>query len=226
MYDEGVIKFAARHETRALEERTYLSTACELIAWREILAQTGLVGQDPRLYGGAGYGNVSARVPPFGETGRGRRRFLITGTQTGGSACMGLGQFCVVTRYDVSRNEVDSFGEILPSSESMTHGALYDLAPSVRYVLHAHSPIIWRQAKELKIPTTPPEVPYGTPQMARAVETLYQQSTLPEVRILAMGGHEDGIVVFGRTADEAGAVMMRHLAAAYGRVCDANRVLC
>ena len=76
---EGVIKFTAVHQTRPLDERRYGELVCKLIAWREILGLTGLVGQDPARYEGYGFGNVSARVVPPGAA-RGRRAFLITGT--------------------------------------------------------------------------------------------------------------------------------------------------
>lgn len=218
MHDEGVIKFAARHASRALEPRVYGALACTLTAWRGILSLTGLVGQDPSRYGGAGFGNVSGRVSAP-DAPRGRRAFLVTGTQTGGAACVGLAEYCVVTRYEIADNRVESFGAVAPSSESMTHGAIYDLAPHIRFVFHAHTPVLWRRAAELRIPTTDPRVPYGTPEMAREVYRLYTTSTLPELRILAMGGHEDGIIVFGRDAEEAGQTMLRHLARAYELSC-------
>jgi len=218
MYDEGVIKFSARHEPRALEPSRYGALACTLTAWREIFALTQLVGQDPARYGGAGYGNVSGRVGAP-STARGRRGFLVTGTQTGGSTCVGLSEYCVVTRYDLAANRVESFGPIVPSSESMTHGAIYDLSTQIRFVFHAHTPIIWRRAAALRIPITDPSVPYGTPEMGREMHRLFTTSTLPELQILAMGGHEDGVIAFGRDAEEAGQAMMRYLARAYAAEC-------
>ena len=41
-----------------------------------------------------------------------------------------------------------------------------------------------------------------------------------------MGGHEDGIVAFGRTAEEAGEVMLRTLARAYEAACAEGGGLC
>jgi ribulose-5-phosphate 4-epimerase/fuculose-1-phosphate aldolase len=218
LYDEGVIKFAAEHRATALEPRLYGSLACKLVAWREIMAMTQLVGQDPARYGGAGYGNVSARVGPP-SSARGARAMIITGTQTGGLARLGLDQFCLVERYDYRRNRVRSVGAIQPSSETMTHGAIYDLSPHVRFVLHAHSPVIWHRARALRIPTTDPAIAYGTPDMALAVSDLYQRTALSEVRILSMGGHEDGIIVFGHTCEEAGQVLLAYLARAYENHC-------
>jgi hypothetical protein len=218
VYDEGVIKFNAQHERRALEPSRFGELACTLIAWRELFAKLGLVGQDPERYGGAGYGNVSARVGPA-SLARGARAMIITGTQTGGLERIGIAQLCLVERYDYHNNRVESRGLIEPSSETMTHGAIYDLSPAIRFVFHAHSPTIWRRARELRIPTTDERVAYGTPEMAVEVLRLYRSSTLPAVRILAMGGHEDGIIVFGSTAEDAGDVLVRHLARGYAHSC-------
>lgn len=218
MYDEGVIKFTADHEQVALAPRVFGDAACKLVAWREILAKLGIVGQDPARYGGAGYGNVSARVGAP-SSGHGRRAFLITGTQTGGKAVLALDDFCVVDRYDVAANRVGSRGMILPSSESMTHGAIYDLSPHIRYVLHAHAPVIWRRAEALRLPCTAADVPYGTQEMALAVGALYRTTALAQRKVLAMLGHEDGVIAFGHTPAEAGHALVGELAAAYELDC-------
>jgi hypothetical protein len=215
---EGVIQFVTEHEQRELEPDRYADLACELIAWREIMALTGLVGQKPGRYEGAGYGNVSARVGPPGSA-IGRRSFLITGSQTSGKRCIDLADFAVVESYDYRANRVRSRGCALPSSEAMTHAAAYDASPVVRCVLHAHSPILWRRRRQLGLPETDPSIPYGTPDMAGEVGRLYRESILSERGILAMGGHEDGVLVLGRSPEEAGEVLLRWLARAYGAAC-------
>jgi ribulose-5-phosphate 4-epimerase/fuculose-1-phosphate aldolase len=226
MRQEGVIKFRAEHTRQALEPRRVGETACRLIAWREIMALTGLVGRDPVRYEGAAYGNVSARLGPP-SAALGRRSFLITGTQTSDKRCLGLADFAVVERFNFRENRVSSHGLTEPSSESMTHGAIYDLGPHIRCVLHAHSPVLWRRAARLKMPTTAAHVPYGTPEMAWEVQRLYRETVLPERPILAMGGHEDGIVVFGRSTEEAGQVLLKWLSRAYELECaDGDINLC
>ncbi len=220
---EGVIKFRADHVRRALEPRRVGETACRLIAWREIMALTGLVGRDPKRYEGAAYGNVSARLGPP-SAALGRRAFLITGTQTSDKRCLGLDDFAVVERFNFADNRVWSYGLAEPSSESMTHGAIYDLGPHIRCVLHAHSPVLWRHARALRVPTTAAHVPYGTPEMAFEVQRLYRETVLPERPIVAMGGHEDGIVVFGRSTEETGQVLLKWLARAYELECAAGDV--
>lgn len=222
MIDEGAIKFHADHEEKPLAERRFAAVACQLIAWREILGHLGLVGQAPELYGGFGYGNVSGRSGPPSAP-RHRRPFLITGTQTSGQTCISLGDFCLVARYDLSSNRVVSQGMILPSSESMTHGAIYDLGSHIRFVFHSHCPILWKHAVRLRLPTTDRQVAYGTPEMGREVERLYRSTPLAEVGILAMGGHEDGIITFGRSAEEAGQATLRYLAKAYELECSTGK---
>ena len=105
-------------------------------------------------------------------------------------------------------------GSVPPSSESLTHGAIYDIAPAARVVLHAHAPEIWRHARALGLPVTRVEVQNGTPEMALDVQRLYRESTLSGTGILAMGGHEDGVIAFGATAAEAVETLVRHLARA------------
>ncbi|HTE49776.1 MAG TPA: class II aldolase/adducin family protein [Kofleriaceae bacterium] len=209
--EEGVIKFEADHRGHKLDPTRYGALADQLAGWRQVMSLCGLVGQDPGRYGGAGFGNLSVRVGPP-ASGLGRRAMLISGTQTGGLPRVAIDDFCVVERYDVSKNRVTSAGMVRPSSESMTHGAIYDLGPHIRAVLHAHAPTIWRRAAALAIPTTRPEVPYGTQDMAREMERLRRETALSERQILSMAGHEDGIIAFGRSLEEAGRVLMTYLA--------------
>jgi ribulose-5-phosphate 4-epimerase/fuculose-1-phosphate aldolase len=190
---EGVIRFDARHSA---------------------MAHLRLLGRDAARYEGLGYGNVSARVGPFGDVARGRRRFLVTGTQTAGLAHATLREFCLVESWDVGRNQVTSSGLVQPSSESLTHAALYDASPAIRAVLHAHAPDLWRQARALGIPVTDAAAANGTPAMALEVARLFREGTLASTRIAAMGGHEDGVIALGASAEEAGGVLVRQVARA------------
>jgi len=208
---EGVIQFVVEHRRSPLEERVHGDVARELAAWRELLARLGLIGRDPGRYEGLGYGNVSARVPPFGDVGRGRRAFLVSGTQTGGLARLTLAHFCRVEAYDVAANRVRSVGASEPSSESLTHAALYDVAPDARAVLHGHTPELWRHAAALHVPITAPAIAQGTVAMAHEVQRLYRETTFASVRIAALGGHEDGVLAFGRSVGEAGETLVRYL---------------
>lgn len=199
---EGVVKFELAHEPAPPPGARWLRP---LIAWREVLARLQLIGQDPARYGGAGFGNVSRRMPGG---------FVITGTQTGGVAGLAPRHFALVTACDPERNRVESRGPLAPSSESLTHGMLYALDPAVRFVFHVHSPAIWRARDILRLATTAPEIDYGTPAMAREMARLMRNGALARRPLIAMAGHEDGVIGFGRTAEQAGTVLVRALAAA------------
>jgi class II aldolase/adducin N-terminal domain-containing protein len=214
---EGVIRFDAVHTARPLDPRVHEDHVRALATWREILARLRLLGRDPGRYEGYGYGNVSVRIGPMGDVARGCRRFLVTGSQTGGRRSVTLDDFCVVERWDVAANRVWSVGPLPPSSESLTHGAIYDVAPAARVVLHGHAPEIWRHARALGLPVTSAHVANGTPAMAREVGRLWREGTLASVGMFAMGGHEDGVIALGRSAAEAGAILVAQLARALER---------
>jgi len=208
--NEGVVQFHLEHTITTLKWHRNDRVFCQLAAWREIMAQTNLLGKNQRYYQGAGYGNVSGRLGPPSQP-RGQRAMLISGTQTSGYREICLDDFCVVERYDAARNWVKSRGQTPPSSETLTHGAIYDLSPRIRFVLHAHSPSIWQQATALRIPITAADVLQGTPEMAQEVHRLYKTTSLGEKRILCMGGHEDGVIAFGHTVAESGQTLLTFL---------------
>ncbi|WP_305045827.1 class II aldolase/adducin family protein [Geoalkalibacter sp.] len=207
---EGVIKFDCRHRLGAPLAPEHL---LELNAWRKILFQLALIGQDPARYAGLGFGNLSRRAPHSlgGEGGA----FIISGTQTGGIPDLDASHYTLVRHCDPQTNRVEAEGPIAPSSESLTHGVLYALDARVNAVMHVHSPHLWGQAEPLGLPLTRSDVAYGTPDMAAEVARLWRQSPVRELGIFAMGGHEDGIVAFARTCAEAGATLIRRLAQAY-----------
>lgn len=208
MKEEGVIKFDLRFTTGP---PVALATLTELENWRHILWKHALIGQDPVRYQGYGFGNISQRTGPRDQP-RGKRRFVISGTQTGHLEVLDNRHYACVTAYDAATNQVIAEGPVKPSSESMTHGVIYDLDSELRAVLHVHSPDIWNSATSQGIPATSAAVEYGTPEMSREVERLYSQSNVRNKGIFSMGGHEDGIVAFGRTVEEAGTTLLTALA--------------
>lgn len=202
---EGVRKFQEVFtKTPPIDSGTIL----ELNLWRKILFSLNLIGQHPSRYGGTAYGNASQRLDR-GVTNK--RTFLITGTQTGGLENLTNEHYCVVSEYYPEKNLVVAQGPIQASSESMTHGTLYDLDSSVRFVFHVHSPEIWLHARALHIPTTRESVEYGTPEMTEEIRRLFRETNARFKHILAMGGHDDGIIAFGRTSEEAGSTILKYL---------------
>ena len=188
--------------------------ADDVIGWRNVLFALGFIGLDPKRYDGVGFGNASTRVPPFrGPRGQ-QSAFLVTATQTGMKPTLNIDDLTVVETWDLRKNRVVSRGRALPSSESMTHGAVYDVVPGARAVLHVHAPPIFRRAAELRLPVTPAGVGYGTPEMAAEVARMWREDNLQHTRVFAMGGHEDGVVSFGVDVDDAGARLLSVLARA------------
>jgi ribulose-5-phosphate 4-epimerase/fuculose-1-phosphate aldolase len=187
----------------------------ELNAWRRMMYMTELIGQTPARYSGYGFGNISCRLDILDAQCQpgDQPRFVITGTQTGGAPNLGPQDYVVVTACHPHANRLVAEGPVRPSSESLTHGMLYALDDEIRWVMHAHSPHIWLNAQALGVPMTG-DVPYGTPEMADAVRELWDTSNMAELGIFGMAGHEDGIVTFGHTAEEAGFVMLGYLARA------------
>jgi len=205
--EEGVIKFRLQFTEIAPAEMEALA---ELNRWRNILWQHALIGNDPARYDGYDFGNVSQRSSDF-DAPPGQRPFIISGTQTGHLAVLDSRHYARVISYDVVRNTVVAAGPVKPSSESLTHGMLYDLDDGIRVVLHVHSPDIWQSAGRPGIPATAREAAYGTPQMAAEVRRLYSETDMRERKLFTMGGHEDGVVSFGNTAEEAGDTLLRAL---------------
>jgi hypothetical protein len=210
-HQEGVVKFQLRYTPAAPVD---LSACPELNAWRRIMFLTRLIGQDPARYDGYGYGNISQRVGPW-DAQPAQRRFIISGTQTGGLTELTGEHYAMVTECRPEANTIVAEGAIKPSAESLTHGTLYALDESVRVVMHAHSPDIWRCATLLKLPSTRAEVPYGTPEMAEEVCRLFQESDVAARGIFAMAGHEDGVISFADSAERAGTILLSYLARSF-----------
>ena len=206
---EGVTKFGLRYTRSAPLMAARLAT---LQAWRQILFDLGLIGQEITEAGPFGFGNVSERFDAQGPSGR----FLITATQTGHKPVLTPKDYCLVTGWDLAANRIDAEGPAPPSSESLTHAIFYASLADVHYVFHGHSPEIWSRADALGLPSTDRRVSYGTPEMAREVQALL---TLPDCRatgLLVMGGNENGVISFDTTADAAGEVLIQALARARG----------
>lgn len=202
---EGVIKFrlSFTRESCLGEE-----SVARVTGWRHILYRLRLIGQSPDRYLGYGFGNISIRAtaPPGA--------FIISATQTGGKPFLQSSDYALVTSCEPITNNVSARGESRPSSESLTHGQLYQLDRDVGSVVHVHCPEIWRQAETLGLPLTDRNAAYGTPDMAQEVERLFRTAAVHEKQIFVLAGHEDGVVSFGRDVATACTVLLEALAAA------------
>ncbi|WP_455206576.1 class II aldolase/adducin family protein [Kaarinaea lacus] len=203
--NEGVIKYRLDFSESAPVAYDQIR---EINAWRRIFYLLGLIGQDPDRYGGYGFGNVSCRFNPHDNT------LLISGTQTAHLEELGPEHYAKVTLCDPLHNHIIADGPVKPSSEALTHGAIYRLDPSINYVIHVHSPDIWQYAAQLTIPSTAKQVSYGTPEMAKEIERLLHNADTRQKHIIAMGGHEDGIITYGASAKEAGETLISYFSRA------------
>lgn len=199
---EGVIKYQLDFTRGTAPDSTLIS---EINAWRHIFVRLQLIGQDDKRYEGLGYGNVSCRQYS------GDDKFIITGTQTAHLPQLTAEQFVLITGCDVTNNRIAAFGAIEPSSEALTHGILYQYDAGINVVFHVHSPQIWRNSKALQIDATASNVSYGTPDMALEIIRLLKMRSTSNYGIFTMGGHEDGVIVFGGNAQQAGSTLVNSL---------------
>lgn len=200
---EGVIKFQLDFLDAPPPPEDHLR---ELNAWRSIFLQLGLIGQDPNRYDGYGFGNLSRRNPAEQTN-----KFLISGTQTGSLPKLLPRHYATVQKCDPFSNTIKASGQTKPSSEALSHGVLYQNDPEILWVMHLHSPEIFKHADRLQLPSTNPEAEYGTPEMATELKRLVQAGKNQKPTLLIMGGHEDGILAYGRTASETGALVVETL---------------
>ena len=197
---EGVIKYRLDYTAGdALYDLDYRT----LTSWHRVFKQAGILGQDPKRYAGLGFGNLSQRLQG--------PQFLISGTQTGHLDALLPEHYAVVRQANIPDNRIVATGPVKPSSESLTHAAIYALHADIRFVFHGHSPDIWQARASLKMPETRASVPYGTPAMATEMKRLYETTGMTTTGIIAMAGHEDGIISFGPTAEAAGQLMLNFL---------------
>lgn len=187
MIDEGYIKFDCNWQ-----DGPPPTGIQDLVKARNRLRSLGLIGVYESL--GIGYGNISQRLV-------GTDLFIISASATGQILDAGEEHFCLVDSCDIATNAVHCLGPMKASSESMTHFALYNALPEVNFVVHVHNPKLWHYCLN-NSPFTPAEVPYGTPEMAFAVQKLVNSAIMKGRSAFAMAGHEDGVVCFGKGLEE------------------------
>ena len=189
------IKFSCE---RVAAEITSFGGLAELNAYRRKLLDLRLIGVDPN---GIGFGNLSVRD---GATDR----FYITGSATGGIHELTLADCAKVVACDFERNRVRYEGSALPSSESLTHAAIYESDARARAVIHCHDSKLWAAVLN-EAPTTSKAAEYGTPEMANEIMQLFKRTDVQRRKIVVMTGHEAGILTFGKDLEEAFDVLMR-----------------
>ncbi len=187
MNQEGVIKFRLFQ----IQEDVAITPSPRFFQFWDWLRHHRWLGKDRNGYG---YGNLSVRTQqahlawPHG--------FFITGSQTSLLERLTPREVALVTYYSIEENYLYARGQVAASSESLSHAALYRAAPQIRVVVHVHHKKLWQRTMG-QLPTTPSDIPYGTPAMARAL-----QRQISPKGIIVMGGHQGGLMVWGQTYQE------------------------
>ena len=185
--NDGVIKYNFDFKpTKPLEPVDYE----EIESLRSRLYALGLIG----IYEGIGYGNISQK--------NSTNTFVVTGTQTGHLSTLKGAHYAFIEAYDDRKFYLKSSGMVKPSSESLTHGTIYNLHPDIKAVIHIHSQSIWNfmlQNDYLKTAN----VAYGTEEMINEVNRIYSEINPLEDAKFVMSGHEDGVIIFGASLNEA-----------------------
>jgi len=174
------------------------SGLAELNEYRRKLLDLHLIGVDPN---GIGFGNLSVRD---GAT----KNFYITGSATGGIPELVLANCAKVVACDFERNRIRYEGSAMPSSESLTHAAIYESDATARAAIHCHNSKLWAALLN-QAPATSKAAEYGTPEMAYEIMQLFTRTDAQSRKIVVMAGHEGGILTFGRDLEDAFAVLMR-----------------
>jgi ribulose-5-phosphate 4-epimerase/fuculose-1-phosphate aldolase len=113
-----------------------------------------------------------------------------------------------VVEYDFDRNRIRYEGSALPSSESLTHAAIYESDATAGAVMHCHDSKLWAAVLN-EAPTTSKAADYGSAEMANEIMQLFTRTDVESRKIVVMAGHEAGILTFGKDLEEAFAVLMR-----------------
>ena len=196
MIDEGYTKYE-------FDWRRTPALAADLVAnlnaWRNRLYDEGYIGYYPQLK--VGFGNISIRE---GDSDT----FIISGTQSGHIPETDERHYARVLRCDIEANRVVCEGPVQASSEALTHAAIYALDNAIRAVVHVHDAALWSDLIE-RVPTTSRDISYGTPEMAHEFRRLFEETAFADLGVAIMGGHEEGIVSFGASLDQAARRILR-----------------
>jgi len=148
---------------------------------------------------GIGFGNISERYI--------ENQFIITGSATGKFKNITNNHYTNVIDYNLEKNSLTAAGPIIASSESLTHAVIYEQDKNINAVIHIHNLELWKNMLN-KVPTTNKNVEYGTPDMAKEILRLFNETNLFEKKIVVMAGHEEGIVSFGKSLEEAADILL------------------
>jgi len=186
---EGYIKFNCIWEQKEIQIEQNIFEQLENA--RTKLYELGLIGMYPD---GIGFGNISVKSDKSSS-------FIITGSATGHLTKLKSSHYALVTGYNFLQNTISCTGQTKASAESLSHAVVYESVPEVGAVVHVHCLWLWEKLLN-NYPTTSREIEYGTPEMAVAIQRLISWMKKDE-KLIVMGGHREGILVFGNNLSEA-----------------------
>ena len=194
--DEGYIKYQCNWIKSDVIHPEQIE---EINKWRTLLFDKGYIG----IYeNGIGFGNISIRLD--------ENLFLVSGSATGGIRLLSAENYALVTDYNFALNQLTCKGLTMASSESLTHAAIYACSKETNAVIHVHHKEKWTRLLN-KAATTNLAIAYGTPEMAYDIQKLILKNKIGTHKIIAMGGHEEGLISFGRTLEEATKVILEEI---------------
>ena len=186
--EEGYIKY----QCNWIQEQVIKTDQIhDINKWRSMLMMKGFIGMYDN---GIGFGNISMRMH--------EHTFMISGSATGGIKELTADHYALVTDFNLSHNQLTCKGMTTASSESLTHAAIYACSNETNAVVHIHHKEKWSSLLH-HAATTDPSIAYGTPEMAFAIQNLIKEGKVGPNKIIVMGGHEEGLISFGKTLEEA-----------------------
>jgi ribulose-5-phosphate 4-epimerase/fuculose-1-phosphate aldolase len=185
---DGVIKYNFDFKPSSPLDKSLFS---EIESVRQRIFTLNLIGVTDH---GIGFGNISQKIDS--------NSFVITGTQTGHLENLYASHYALIEAYNDKEFYLKSLGAIKPSSEALTHGTIYNLSDEIGAVIHIHSKVIWSFMLNGGYLRTK-DVEYGSTEMIDEVNRLFSKIKPLSNPEFAMAGHEDGVIVFGKTLADA-----------------------
>jgi len=102
------------------------------------------------------------------------------------------------------------------SSEFMVLAKVFDNTPSARFAFYNNSRFIWRNARELGMPTTRENAMVGTLELAEEIDRLFRETDVRRWNAFAVGGQEGAIVTYARNSYEAAGAIVALLGVSTG----------
>jgi L-ribulose-5-phosphate 4-epimerase len=187
--DEGYIKYTINH-LNGLEPLYFWTMKISRV--RTGLFDLGLIGVTSE---GIGYGNISTRLGCSAG-------FVISGAATGAKRELRPEDFSEVLSFDTKTNRVNCIGKIRSSSESMSHGAIYNADKGVKAVIHVHHQGMWEYMLTNPYPSTSERAAFGTPELAEEINSLVVQHAKPN-GVFVLKGHQEGVIAYASQLESA-----------------------